>query len=238
MLESRDEVFSTPELLELILSHLPIRDLLVTTPLVCKTWQALTLTPALQRALFFEPDPSCRAERLRNPLLMEVFAPFFAPEPRSHWDWAIAGAIKSMPWSKAPSAFNRPEASWQRMLVAQPPPQKLLVMDIYHGHRGSRERRAVLDDQPLRMGALYNITLPLVDRVASSFCVRWQAEDKSDITLMTAYTQQCKYGSMRVLDMRFYSTPTKPQTNFEFGKWERYKPTPGPSEENSGEESQ
>ncbi|KAF7353305.1 putative f-box domain protein [Mycena sanguinolenta] len=222
MSKSRDEVLSTPELVELTLSHLPIRDLLVTAPLVCQTWRAITLTPVLQRALFFEPDPSFRSERLRNPLLMEIFAPFFTPEARSHWDWPDAGAIKSMPWSKAPDAFNRPEASWRRMLVSQPLPQKLLVTEIYYRRGGARERRAVLDNQPLRMEPLYDITLPLVDRVASSFCVHWQ----QDVTLAVAYTQQRRWGSMRVLDMRFYSTLTTHKTNLEFGKWSLRSPTP------------
>ncbi|KAJ7348323.1 hypothetical protein DFH08DRAFT_865784 [Mycena albidolilacea] len=66
-------VMSTPELLELTLSHLPMRDLLVTAPLVSKTWQALTLTPALQRALFFQPDPSSLS--VHNPLLVELSRP-------------------------------------------------------------------------------------------------------------------------------------------------------------------
>ncbi|KAJ7731951.1 hypothetical protein B0H14DRAFT_3517764 [Mycena olivaceomarginata] len=44
MLNALVVVMSTPELLELTLSHLPMRDLLVTAPLVSKTWQVLTLT--------------------------------------------------------------------------------------------------------------------------------------------------------------------------------------------------
>ncbi|KAJ6464468.1 hypothetical protein C8R45DRAFT_799919, partial [Mycena sanguinolenta] len=135
MSNSQDQVISTPELVELTLSHLPIRELLVTAPLVCKTWRALTLTPALQRALFFEPDSSYRAERIRNPLLTEMFAPFFSAEEPStnYWVRPNARDIRSMPWSKAPGAFNRPEASWRRMLVAQPPPQKMLVTEASHG---------------------------------------------------------------------------------------------------------
>ncbi|KAJ7790782.1 hypothetical protein B0H14DRAFT_3501268 [Mycena olivaceomarginata] len=45
-----------------------MHDLLMTAPLVNKTWQS-TLTPSVQRALFFEPDPS--SERTQNPLLAE-----------------------------------------------------------------------------------------------------------------------------------------------------------------------
>jgi hypothetical protein len=115
MSNTQNIVISTPELLELMLSRLPMRDLLVAAPLVSKMWQALTLTPALQRALFLQPDPS--SERVQNPLLVELFPPFFAPEQPSRWSWPDAEAIQSMPWSKAPEAFKWPEASWRRMLV-------------------------------------------------------------------------------------------------------------------------
>ncbi|KAJ7860098.1 hypothetical protein B0H14DRAFT_3446289 [Mycena olivaceomarginata] len=44
-----------------------MRDLLVTAPLVGKTWQALTLIPVLQRTLFFHPDLS--SDPAQNPLM-------------------------------------------------------------------------------------------------------------------------------------------------------------------------
>ncbi|KAF7353307.1 putative f-box domain protein [Mycena sanguinolenta] len=223
MSNSQNAVLSTPELVELTLSHLPIRDLLIIAPLVCKTWQALTLTPALQRALFFEPDPSYRAERVRNPLLMEMFAPFYSAVSTERWTWPTAKDIKWMPWSKAPHAFNRPEASWRRMLVAQPPPRKMLISETCHGRGGICDRRAVLDDQPLRMGRLYDITLPLIDRVVTSFCVRWSHDgdndSPSDITLSVDYVQQCAMGIRHVLGNQFYNTATRYKTNLTFGDW-------------------
>ncbi|KAF8215240.1 hypothetical protein K438DRAFT_1660086, partial [Mycena galopus ATCC 62051] len=157
MSKSQDTVISTLELLEIILSHLGMRDLLTTAPLVSKMWQALTLTPTLQRALFFQPDPSFRAERAPNPLLAKNFPPFFAPEAPNRWSWPNATIIKSMPWSQAPEAFNRPEASWRRMLVTQPPVQTIVVSETCNGRGGISERRAVLEDQPLRMGTLFDI---------------------------------------------------------------------------------
>ncbi|KAJ7241503.1 hypothetical protein B0H12DRAFT_1326241 [Mycena haematopus] len=239
MSTSQDAVISTPELLELTLSHLPIRDLLITAPLVSKTWQAIILTPALQRALFFQPDPSYRAERVRNPLLVEIFRPFFS---EVSYRWPNAEAIKSMPWSKAPSAFKRPEASWRRMLVAQPPPQTMLVTETRHARLGSYVRRAVIDDEPLRMGALYDITLPFVDRVASSFCVRWHHDDnsESDITLEAVYAQQCNMAPRPVLDMHFYSTRIRQGHNLSFGEWSENprSPTPESPAEDSDEEGE
>ncbi|KAJ7809845.1 hypothetical protein B0H14DRAFT_1494088 [Mycena olivaceomarginata] len=76
MATARDEVISTPELLEHTLAHLPMRDLLTVAPLVSKTWLAITISPALQRALFFQPDRT-GTHPVENPLLVELFPPFF-----------------------------------------------------------------------------------------------------------------------------------------------------------------
>ncbi|KAJ6585709.1 hypothetical protein B0H19DRAFT_842999, partial [Mycena capillaripes] len=160
MSTAQETVIFTPELLEQILARLPMRALLVTTPLVSKTWQAITLTTAFQRALFFQADPaSSKYEPRRNPLLVELFPPFFRHEldPENRWGWPGAGAIKAMPWSHAPEAFRRPEASWRRMLVQQPPAQTMLVTETCHGQFGDSQRRATLHDLELRMGMLYDL---------------------------------------------------------------------------------
>ncbi|KAJ6538530.1 hypothetical protein DFH09DRAFT_1177151 [Mycena vulgaris] len=210
MSTAQDVVIFTPELLELVLSHLPIRDLLITAPLVSKTWQTITLSPTLQRALFFQPDPS--AEPVQNPLLVEMFPPFFALEVTSRWSWpGEASSIMSMPWSKAPDAFKREEASWRRMLVMQPPAQKMTVTETCHGQSGNSERRAVLDDLSLRMGILYDLAVPFIDRFASSFCIRWHdnSDNEGDLTLAVIFTQQCSMGRERLLDKRFFSDGAK-----------------------------
>ncbi|KAJ6464467.1 hypothetical protein C8R45DRAFT_500297 [Mycena sanguinolenta] len=232
MSNSQDAVLSTPELVELTLSHLPLRELFVTAPLVCKTWQALTLAPTLQRALFFESDLAYPpgAERVRNPLLMEMFAPFFAEisEDTYHRNWTYAKKLQSMPWAKSPAAFNRPEASWRRMLVAQPPPQIMLVREAVHERNGGGQvRYGVLDDGPLRMGMLYDVALPLIDRVRTSFCLRWSGshdgEDHSasDVTLSVAFAPKFTSGDRRVLDLQFYSatSATEDKSAFKFGEW-------------------
>ncbi|KAJ6538513.1 hypothetical protein DFH09DRAFT_1398327 [Mycena vulgaris] len=219
MSTAKNMVICTPELLELVLSHLPMRDLLITAPLVSKTWQVITLSPALQRALFFQPDPS--AEPVQNPLLMEMFPPFFAPEGDSRWSWpGNVSSIKSMPWSKAPGAFKRKEASWRRMLVMQPPAQNMTVTEICHGRGGDFERRAVLDDLSLRMGILYALAVPFIDRVASSFCIRWHdnSDAEGDLTLAVIFTQQCRMGREGLLDKRFSSDEAK-STEINFGEW-------------------
>ncbi|KAJ7304870.1 hypothetical protein DFH08DRAFT_671386, partial [Mycena albidolilacea] len=152
---ARNNVISTPELLELILSRLPMRNLLVTVPLVSKTWQALTRTPALQRTLFFRPDLSF--EPAINPLLVMLFPPFFSGEKMRRWSWPDAEAIQSMPWAKAPEVFKRREASWRRLLVIQPPAPEMIVTEHCHARHGHFERSGVLDDPCLRMGVLYDL---------------------------------------------------------------------------------
>ncbi|KAJ7609186.1 hypothetical protein DFH06DRAFT_898006, partial [Mycena polygramma] len=128
-MSSAEEVLSTPELLELILWHLPMRTLLVAAPLVSKTWHAVTLSPILQQALFFQPDPAFASHPIQNPLLAELFPPFFMPIAAAvnYWQWPDTKAIRAMPWAKAPDAFRRAEASWRRMLVRQPPVQTMQV---------------------------------------------------------------------------------------------------------------
>ncbi|KAJ6540517.1 hypothetical protein B0H19DRAFT_850384, partial [Mycena capillaripes] len=127
MSTAKDRVIATPELLELILSQLPIRDLLLFAPLVSKRWQAVTCTPVLQRALFFEPDPSAIIP-IQNPLLVEIFSPFFAEptETESKWPGSVS-TIQAMRWAKNLDAFKRADASWRAMLVTQPPVQSMVM---------------------------------------------------------------------------------------------------------------
>ncbi|KAJ6584376.1 hypothetical protein B0H19DRAFT_1104870 [Mycena capillaripes] len=236
MSPAQDTVLSTPELLELVLAHVPMRDLLVSAPRVSKTWRALTLTPTLQRILFFQPDPSSTAQKSRptqNPLLVEFFPPFFIPD-LEHWErwyWPDANAIKAMPWAKAPEAFRRREASWRRMLVVQPPARMMRVMERCHSRRGDSKRRGVLrvDDLEggLRMGVLYDLVVPLVDREESSFCTRWHCDadidkgEEGDLTLTVGFTAMCIQGRPGEFrdDEQFYCEGAE-AVEIEFEKWE------------------
>ncbi|KAK7038336.1 putative f-box domain protein [Favolaschia claudopus] len=205
MSSAQHSVMVTPELVELVLLHLPMRDLLITAPLVCKWWRDLTLKPTLQRALFFEPD-NLSLPRIKNPLLAELFPPFFGSlidHTASRWSWpGSAKTIMAMPCSLAPEAFKRKEASWRRMLVSQPPARTMAVSERRHARGGNSQRRAVLEDlSPLRMGPLYDLTVSLVDRVAASFRISWRGIDSlyeqapdndEDVTLDVMYTVQCR----------------------------------------------
>ncbi|KAJ7717799.1 hypothetical protein B0H16DRAFT_1610305 [Mycena metata] len=184
MSTARDAVISSPELVELILARMPMRDLLVAAPRVSKTWNAITLTPTLQRILFFQPAPSHWAP-MRNPLLMELLPPFFAP--RGRVSWPVHTEIM------AQMAFKRPDASWRRMLVVQPPAPALIVNEIHNADGGeSRSQTTVNYDHPsfpgLRMGALYDLAVPLIKHPISSFYISWPGHDgvpcDEELTLM------------------------------------------------------
>lgn len=61
-----------------------------------------------------------------NPLLAAAFPPWFQLRyVRSRWDWPHAASFANeLPWvgdAERVRAFMRPEASWRRMLVTQPP---------------------------------------------------------------------------------------------------------------------
>jgi len=202
---AQDAAISTPELLELILFHLPMRDLLVTAPLINKRWQALTLAPTLQRALFFEPDPIV-SKPVMNPLLAEIFPAFFKFTSENRWR-GTSESIMKMSWSKAPDAFKRKEASWRRMLVTQPPAQTMIIKETSHGRGGNHERQTTLKGLSLRMGLLYDIAVPFINRHASSFYVRWNhgTDLEDDLTLDVIYAVQCVWGRPRPLDERFES---------------------------------
>ncbi|KAJ7096570.1 hypothetical protein B0H15DRAFT_1019610 [Mycena belliarum] len=231
---ARDTVMSTPELLELLLAQLPMRDLLLRAPLVCKMWFATTRAPALQRALFFAPAPDTPSAfestpaPVRNPLLAELFPPFFAPPPPNRMSWADvrannrmfwpdARAIMAMPVARALAPFARRDASWRRMLVAQPPPRTLRVTERCNGRTEIFDRRAELRGLELRMGELYDLVLGSVKWAAASFCVTWPEAvgRESELTLETVSMSQYVMG----IDEVFHGQGEEPSP--EFGEWVR-----------------
>ncbi|KAJ7093293.1 hypothetical protein B0H15DRAFT_831927 [Mycena belliarum] len=213
---TRDEVLATPELLENILAQLPMRALLLRAPLVCKMWLATTRAPALQRALFFLPDPDPPSSPsssdpdpdsdstpdcapapppVLNPLLVEMFPPFFLPlPPRDCYTWPTAHDILAMPAATSPAAFARRGASWRRMLVVQPAVRVLRVVQRAQARGGDFERCATveLQGEGLRMGALYDLAAGGVERAGAAFRVTWHGEvgREVDVTLETVDTMQ------------------------------------------------
>ncbi|KKY21762.1 hypothetical protein UCDDS831_g04017 [Diplodia seriata] len=185
-----------PELAELVFQHLPPRDLLLAQR-VCRTFHAtIHSSPTLQQRLFFAPSNKRGEAWQTNPLLAAAFPPWFRLRyVKSRWDWPMARSFaEELPWAsdgEKARAFMRPEASWRRMLVTQPPLRDVqivvkcdhvrnLVNDDYvrfvggrRSRRGGKEAEEEeegdssfserLDDAPgVTMGFLYDITQDFV----------------------------------------------------------------------------
>lgn len=141
-------LFTTIELLEQILQELPPQDLLPSALLVNKTFHATIIrSPQLQQALFFHPLPGkpayfaedrrCSAHAHPNAYVYDsdeernVLRPPCAgwlQDPDDEEEqvvfrnpfWRVLEAERPMSYFSG-ERFTRPEASWRRMLVAQPP---------------------------------------------------------------------------------------------------------------------
>ncbi|PSN64105.1 hypothetical protein BS50DRAFT_679254 [Corynespora cassiicola Philippines] len=132
-----ERVFQVAELLENILLNLELRTLLTGAQRVNKYWHGIiTNSPELQRMLFLSPSPrkkgESREDQICNPLLVTTFPAWFANRDRNEAsrDELTYGidAFTNLPMSRsftASEAFLRPRASWRRMLLAQPPIERL-----------------------------------------------------------------------------------------------------------------
>lgn len=129
-------VFRTAELLEDILSRVDVRTLLLSQR-VSRTWnEIITSSPPLQRQLFFLAEHAESIEhmttgRRRNPLLEQVFAPWFVDKGHHRADdcpnpfEALFPRAGGQAAEAKRLAFTRREASWRRMLVQQPACERL-----------------------------------------------------------------------------------------------------------------
>ncbi|KAH6687749.1 hypothetical protein F5X68DRAFT_239138 [Plectosphaerella plurivora] len=125
-----------PEILEVILLHLDITDLLLSANRVSRTWHdVVNNTPSLRRVLHFDPYPApdpditsaspSRPALMPNPLLVKAFGPIFFDSTLSdHPDdidigwFRRAHAFHSMPWTAHP---RREHLNANRLLEALPP---------------------------------------------------------------------------------------------------------------------
>jgi hypothetical protein len=142
-------VLFTTELLEAILLELPYRDLLVNAQRVCVYFHhTINASVALQQALFFVPC-STQYTLQRNPLLFtQSWSDYMDRRiPRSRASNGTPGAFypwhnnldfTAVDWSeyqKIRGPYGRPEASWRRMFVSQPP-VTVLEADVKSGFWG------------------------------------------------------------------------------------------------------
>lgn len=124
-----DRVFTTVELLELILLAVDVQTLLTSASRVCQQWNnVIQQSVQLQTALFFRPEkPHGQGQHQQlharvNPLLV----PYFNHLLRSPSDTGHSFPNQEI--------LLRPEASWRRMLIQQPPVRKLGLWKIGMGH--------------------------------------------------------------------------------------------------------
>lgn len=87
-------VFSTPELLESILSYLPLPSLLQAQRLSRSINVLIRTSPTLQQCLFQKPSKSTPNWHL-NPLLRQHFPPFFFI-PQDLWTGTTASSLQFM----------------------------------------------------------------------------------------------------------------------------------------------
>ncbi|KAH8199343.1 hypothetical protein TruAng_006475 [Truncatella angustata] len=190
-------VFTTWELVEIIMLHLEMRELLVTGQRInvfCHT--VVQKSALLQQRLFFQPvaeemrcNVSSSGDVVANPLLADHFYQFFQDLPATT-SWGRAPNDGEAPQHKslrrsAPlldlhptrreAALNRRGASWRSMLLSQPPPTRLEYLTwARKGWRSKRGHAVVVSrDAPVRMGAVYDLAYYALWRTGA-MSVRWR----------------------------------------------------------------
>ena len=167
-------VFGTPKLLVMILGALPIADLLRAQRISHQIQITIAGTKKLQQALFFEPklcfDPRSTSQAIGteiNSLLVARFPVWFTDWQHREDCKAAASdsssAICGLELSTSQlDALTRHDASWRKMLICQPPLQKLQIQgcfEIKYTRSTYPIQSTYLDhaDTGLRMGKLHDI---------------------------------------------------------------------------------
>jgi hypothetical protein len=157
----------TPELLEQILLHLPMLDLLHCQR-VCRHWKdVIDSSPVLQQALYFRPapirehnllgfHPQNRGTNVFNPLLQEVFIEWFTASS------CVYGASREyvayIPMQRDdPEVFSRPEASWRRMLFQETISGDRETLICYKKSAGRRPYECIGVRSDCTMGEVYDL---------------------------------------------------------------------------------
>ncbi|KAJ5975623.1 hypothetical protein N7481_009330 [Penicillium waksmanii] len=107
------------ELIEAILRQVDMQTVLLAQR-VCRQW-ALCIRGSflIQQILFFQPAPA-NTTRQQNPLLASKF-PYWFPADDAESCAIAFGAGDMQDFLESSEKYRRPEASWRRMLVQQPP---------------------------------------------------------------------------------------------------------------------
>lgn len=187
-------VLSIPELLESILLQLDMQTLLVSSQRVCRQWHNfIKSSRCIQEFLFFEPCSQLSprflaAGRVKNPLLKRHFKPFFedlnGPKQARRQPWStsfnrfgvtkLTGsglAIADMKNGRhRHAAFVREGASWRRMLVTQPPIERVAYIKSGPWNVTGKLEYPL----GLIMGQFYDLIFAMLwDRTADGESVAW-----------------------------------------------------------------
>ncbi|KAJ5585004.1 uncharacterized protein N7459_004804 [Penicillium hispanicum] len=162
-----------PELLETTLLLLDEQTLLLAQRVCRGWWNCIRQSVAIQQALFFQPTRSSHTSRRRNPLLETHFPYWFPADDRSSVRTAH-GAKDMQQFLERKSTYLRPDASWRRMLVQQPPVYSLGWTELDGTELGivlAKRWYIPLDpeDGGLRMKTLYDLLFSTSEEEKYSF---------------------------------------------------------------------
>ncbi|QMW35340.1 hypothetical protein G4B84_010831 [Aspergillus flavus NRRL3357] len=134
------KIFLIPEILEQILLRTPPQTLLTTAQRTSQTWHNLiTTSPRLQETLFFKPQlqpPNPRTKttnRTLNPLLPHKIWPHLFRKRLASQTTTTTNYGYTLPPADPveEELYLRPNASWRRMLVQQPPTSSISVFVMH-----------------------------------------------------------------------------------------------------------
>jgi len=182
MLSAQDHALSMPEVLEIILLELSLKDLLLNAQRVSRLFHdVIASSQSIQQALYFRPILDVSKTKTRtNPLLRKKFPPWFEDK----WLMPRAYALSDhkhfwrLDWNsnkERTEAYARKDASWRRMLVVQPPVQELIVKVHTEAIGGPSQSKGQLRlSDGLRMGQFYDIVQDFVEqKPVTYFVIRW-----------------------------------------------------------------
>ena len=163
------QVFSTFELFELILGFLPERYLLLSQRISSLTKQTIDRSADLQQRLFFRPHlaaPDASESSAygnysscvkMNPLLERAFPNWFVRKFGDPYSGRRVNIFPGHGNQEKANALARPEASWRRMLISQPPIEALFLTQL----TGTNTDRVLKPESSfgLTMGNFFDATI-------------------------------------------------------------------------------
>ena len=185
------KVFGNSLIIENILSHLSIPELLQAQRIHSQFKTTIEQSASLQRQLFFKPITTHDAGKETpywNPPLARLFAPLFSLYRYVDDESFETFGEMTLYWDKIPDMRERilrPEASWRRMFPVQPPArlEGIIILDTgccFPANHSPFRARLGRQHQPLqepgiRMGMLFDLVAHISEfNPQSSFYVHWQ----------------------------------------------------------------